>query len=49
MLAEADESAPHGLFFEVEEGMCPNADWTTTLLNVRRSRTTKVIHQTYSV
>ena len=39
VLAEADESVPHGLFFEVEEGTCPNADWTITLSNAARSRT----------
>ena len=45
---ERDESAPHGLFFEVDEGTRPNADWTITLLSAARSRPRKVIHQTVS-
>ena len=44
-----DESAPHGRFFEVEEGTCPNADWTITLLSAARPRTRKVFHQTHTV
>ena len=39
VLAEARDSAPQTLFSEVEEGTCPDADWTITLLNVIRSRT----------
>ena len=42
VLAEADESASHGLFFEVEEGTCPNADWTITVVSAARPRTRKV-------
>ena len=49
LVAEANESALHGSFLEVEEGTCPNADWTTTLLIAARSRTRKLFFQTSSV
>ena len=43
-----DESAPHGLFFEVKEGTCPNADWTITLLSEARPRARNLFFQTDS-
>ena len=38
MFQSRDESASHGLFFDVKGGTCPNANWTITLL-IEHSKT----------